>query len=222
MNFEIVKKEGWNLLNVDDLATLQKFNDKNGSTEYKIIGKIFPEPFIGNPEKANVYLLSLNPGYGGDEDIWHRNKKFIKLIFDNIELKETDFPYYYLSTNNYFAKSPGHLWCSRVFKELISAVTAQKLSKAICCIQFHGYHSKKYKSPGDILPSQKQSFDLVKSAMNRKVPIILMRSKKLWFKAINDLENYPNLILLNNPRNPTVSIGNMKEGEFNKILNSIR
>ena len=219
---KITKKQDWNLLNPADLAILQKFNRENGNNDSKIIGEILPEPFIGNPEKAKVLLLALNPGFGGREHFWHSDNKFRKLIFDNIELKETDFPYYYLNTDKYFEKSPGHEWCIRVFKELINAIGQVELSQKICCIQFHGYHSKRYKYLGGILPSQEPTLDLIRSAMGRKIPIVVMRSKKLWFKTINKLENYPNLIVLKNPRNPTLSNGNMNEGDFNKVLKALR
>ena len=225
MKFEIAKTQGWNLLNIDDLETLKIFNDKNRNSDVEILGELLPEPFIGNPEKAKVLLLALNPGFKGGangEYKWHKNESFGKLIFDNIELKETKYPYYYLNTDKSFDKSPGHEWCKRVFRELIEAVTAEELSKKISCIQFHGYHSKKYKYLGNRLPSQEQTFGLIRSSIKRKIPIVIMRSKKIWFNAISELEDYSDLIILKNPRNPTLSDGNMMEGDFNKLVKALK
>jgi hypothetical protein len=50
-----------------------------------------------------------------------------------------------------------------------------------------------------------------------------MRSKRIWFKAIPELErNQKNLIILRNPRNPTLSKGNMKEGEYERVLKALK
>jgi hypothetical protein len=202
-------------------------NKRQKEIDAKILIDLLPEPFIGNPNTAKVLLLALNPGFQGDakENIkgeyhWHSDERFRKLIFDNINFADTAFPYYYLSNDSFF-NTPGHIWCKRVFKELINAVGDSELSEKICCIQFHGYHSKRYKYLGDILPSQHQSFDLIKSFMKTNSPIVIMRSKKIWFDAIKELQEYENKIILRNPRNPTLSRKNMDEGNFQKLLNSL-
>lgn len=242
MKFQIIMQEGHNLLNIDDLPILLGFNDtqdekiknlsenkRQNEIDAKILTELLPEPFIGNPNAAKVLLLALNPGFQGDaknnikgERYWHSHEKFKKLIFDNINFIDTDYPYYYLNNDEAFLKTPGYIWCKRIFKELINAAGGFGLSKKICCVQFHGYHSKRYKYLGDILPSQRQTFDLIKSFMKTNSPIVIMRSKNIWFDAIKGLQEYENKIILRNPRNPTLSKRNMGEGDFQKLLDSIK
>ena len=50
-----------------------------------------------------------------------------------------------------------------------------------------------------------------------------MRSKRIWFDAIPELQqDEERLIILKNPRNPTLSKGNMKESEFEKVLKALK
>lgn len=52
------------------------------------------------------------------------------------------------------------------------------------------------------------------------IPIIVMRSKTLWMKLIPELENIENkIIVLKNPRNPVISLNNIKdEKKYRAIL----
>jgi hypothetical protein len=51
--------------------------------------------------------------------------------------------------------------------------------------------------------------------------IVMMRSENLWIETIPQLQNYQNLIILNNPQNPSISPGNMSPPDWQKILNII-
>jgi hypothetical protein len=242
MSFKIIEQTGYNLLNENDLPIILKFNEKqevkiknlSGIKQQEEMNKkirlnLLPEPFIGNYQTAKVILLALNPGFRGDkngevgEDVWHKDKKFQTLIYDNIKLKNTQYPYYYLNEDSYFKRTPGHIWCNRVFNEL-KKIGSKNLSEKLCCFQFHGYHSNTYTYLGEKLPSQEKTFDIIKSLLkDRSKEIILMRSKRIWFKAIPELErNQKNLIILRNPRNPTLSKGNMKEGEYERVLKALK
>jgi hypothetical protein len=48
-----------------------------------------------------------------------------------------------------------------------------------------------------------------------------MRSRRVWFNEIPELANYKFLIRLKNPRNPTISLGNMQPGDFDKVVNAL-
>ena len=242
MSFKIIEQNGYNLLNEKDLPIILNFNEAQDLKIEKLSGlkqqeeinkkirlNLLPEPFIGNYQTAKVILLALNPGFRGDkdgevgEDAWHKDKKFQTLVYDNIKLKNTQYPYYYLNQDPYFERTPGHLWCSRVFNDL-KKVGLKNLSEKICCFQFHGYHSNRYKYLGDKLPSQEKTFDIIKSFLDdRGKEIILMRSKRIWFKVIPELQKREKrVIILKNPRNPTLSKGNMEENEFERVLKALK
>ena len=54
-----------------DKNCIDEFNKKNKDTDYKFILSNRPEPFTGNPLKAKVVILTLNPGY-----VENANKKY--------------------------------------------------------------------------------------------------------------------------------------------------
>lgn len=234
MDYQIISKHTVNLLNIGDYEIISEFNKRKKETPSEIKSHLLPEPFIGRPETAKVIFLALNPGYAighspdhdTSDEKWHRDSKYRKLIIDNLAQIEVDYPYYYFNEDPYFANTPGHQWCKTRFKELINEskqkdISVKKLSQRIACIQYHGYHSSKYSSFGKKLPSQAQTLDFVKSAMDNETLIVIMRSQKIWFGAIDGLKDYPNKIILKNFRNPTISRGNMQYGEFDRILDKI-
>ena len=70
------------------------------------------------------------------------------------------------------------------------------------------------------LPSQEYSFHLVRQAINRNAIIVLMRSKKLWFSAVPELEDYHSVFSVRNVQNPTISPGNLPES-YSSIIQAI-
>jgi hypothetical protein len=221
MNQSITKILDWNLLDVADLQILEAFNSKNSDVDYFIQRHLLPEPYIGQPGSSKVLFLALNPGYHEEDDIAHQHPSLRMAILDNLDGKSGPYPYYYLHEDPEIGIFRGFRWCRRIYKALINEIGAKELSEKIACIQFHGYHSRRYRSLS-LLPSQKMSFSLIREAMSRKILIVLMRSRRIWISAIPELEEYPFLLQLKNPRNPTISPGNMQPGNFEMVLKALR
>ena len=97
-------------------------------------------------------------------------------------------------------------------------------------IQYLGYHSKKYKDIGKrrihsesgLLPTQEFAVKLVRYLMNKGVLIVICRSKKRWFAAVEGLENYSNLVLLNNYRRPYISPNNCADDGFDAVIKALK
>ena len=97
-------------------------------------------------------------------------------------------------------------------------------------IQYLGYHSKKYKDIGKrrihsesgLLPTQEFAVKLVRYMMNKRVLIVICRSKKRWFAAVEGLENYSNLVLLNNYRRPYISPNNCADDGFDAVIKALK
>jgi hypothetical protein len=51
--------------------------------------------------------------------------------------------------------------------------------------------------------------------------IVIMRSKKEWYQAVSGLENYDRKMILKNPRQPYISIGNLGEDNFRTIVQTL-
>ena len=103
-------------------------------------------------------------------------------------------------------------------------------TKYLTIIQYLGYHSKKYKDIGKrlihsesgLLPTQEFAVRLVRYLMNKGVLIVICRSKKRWFAAVEGLENYSNLVLLNNYRRPYLSPNNCADDGFDAVIKALK
>ena len=101
--------------------------------------------------------------------------------------------------------------------------------KYLTIVQYLGYHSKKYgnipkrlmKSESGLLPTQEFAVRLVRYLMNKGVTIVICRSARLWFNAVEGLESYPKLVVINNPLRPYLTPENCKDGGFEKIEDAL-
>jgi hypothetical protein len=212
-----------NLVLKEEKAIIERFN-QSVNEAYKIHTEILPSPFMGNVEIAPIMLLVLNPGYDPKEEKSGFYTKYNEWILSELTHSKDDkkLPLFSLD-EDYKEDSP--YWYNKL-KKLHEKHGIKKVSNNICIVQFSPYTSEKYKNipsslikkefDQDYLPSQLYNFWLVKKAIERRSIIVLTRSKKLWIKAVPELENYENLIITKNPRNPTISIGNCPKG-FTKI-----
>jgi len=192
-----------------DLLYSFKYNERNRPRF-----KILPQPFLGRPTTAEIFLLNLNPGFKG-YDITTQNEDldYVEQKRKSMEFKSR-FPFFIIDPK--FPGKPGYdWWHNKKLKELIGLYGVSSVGEKIMCIQYFPYHSPIYKHQPHI-PSQEFSFYLVKQAINLKKIIVVMRRKEHWFESIPELENYP-VIVLRNPRNPTISHGNMAPESFRKI-----
>ena len=228
---EEINEEGFNKNYVlkEEQSIVEKFNQKNNNDLFKIHTEIMPAPFMGDVDKAPVVILMLNPGYTKEEDrvgYYNKYKDWWKMEIQHIH-KFPDLPLFCLDEE--YAKSSDY-WIKKL-KPLTSVSSNEKVARTICKIQFFPYHTEKYKNIysnllteegfGDYLPSQKYNFQLVMNAMNRNAIIIITRSKKMWFKAIPELEKYENLYLTNSYLNTIISENNLPKA-FPKILEKLK
>ena len=200
-----------------DYKSIVNFNNLYNGTQYEIIGHILPEPFVGSPD-AVIILLNLNPGFAGNQAHLETmgNPNFVNDSLLNLSHQ----------INNFFLlhhHGPGQDWWTRKFKYIIQNFGLNKTDNFMC-IEWFPYSSEKFHSNywrRNSLPSQAYSFDLVRKFMKEGRLIVMMRSENLWIETIPQLQNYQNLIILNNPQNPSISPGNMSPPDWQKILNII-
>lgn len=180
-----------NLVLEQEQEIIEKFNNSTNET-YKVHTEIMPAPFMGNVLTSPIVLLTLNPGYDEKEEeknYYNEYKLYWKNEIQHIH-SVPELPLFcledkYVEYSDYWLKK---------FMSLISVSSKEKVAQNISIIQFFPYHTKKYKNiPKRLLKgyleSQDYNFELVKQAIERKAIIIILRSKKLWFEAIPDLDN---------------------------------
>lgn len=201
----------------DEQQLIQYFN-ASVSESHCIRPELMPEPFLGDIN-APIVLLNLNPGFDDREIPFHnQNEYFIHRCRDNLLHKPGEYPFYLLDPG--ISESLGHKWWIKRLRDPIKVAGLWKVANKLFCVEYFPYHSKRFRSINRILDSQRYSFSLVETALQRNALVIIMRGKRLWVEAIPELIRYPKLFQLRNPRNVDVSQGNCPDGyqELTRIL----
>lgn len=175
-----------------------------------------PGQFAGGLDSAEVILLALNPGFNERDN--SLEPEIMELICSN-HSDPYGSSFYYLDTN--LERTPVYAWWARILNPLLLAgINKASLRKKLMLIEYFPYHSETWK-PLPVVPSQPFAFGLVEEAMIRQKTIVIMRSGSLWYKSIPSLESYPNKIVIKNPRQPYISVGNLGNENFNTILTKL-
>jgi hypothetical protein len=121
-----------------------------------------------------------------------------------------------------FEGTPAGVWSrGRCFRSLIKehGFAPEDLAHRVLNVEFHGYHSKGWRSLPITLPSQNFGFRLVRQAMDREATIIVLRGRLDWAVAVPDLADYPRLVLTKTPRVAAISRGNCER--FSLVLEAL-
>jgi hypothetical protein len=177
---------------------------------------------VGNPG-APVVLLNLNPGFSADDAPAHIEPAFNRALRLNLEHKKLEYPFYYL---NPAFSAPGCGWWQRILGPLLKClnregVSTQEVSRQIFCIEYFGYHTKKFAHGGLQLDSQKYGFSLVCLALDRGAFVVVMRKADCWEVAVPTLRSYGRRFDLLNHQMPWISPGNCPDG-FSEIVTTIK
>ncbi|MFH1792688.1 MAG: hypothetical protein ABH819_03590 [Patescibacteria group bacterium] len=202
----------------EDLKTLINCDVNTNKLGWRL--ELLPVPYLGNPKRAKFVVLCLNPGYNKDfdEKAYFEDEYYIQESLKSLNFKSST-PFYCLDSK--FDYSGGYVWWTRLLRPLIKRFGLKVLSEKLMCLQYIGYHSKTFKNPPCLLPSQKYTFSLLKQFMKENKTIIVMRSKKLWIQAVPELDNYP-YIELKNYRMPFLTENNVKKGDFQLLIKALQ
>jgi hypothetical protein len=203
-----------------DRNSIEEFN-RGKSTSKQVALDLLPEPFIGNPDTARVVLLGLNPGHSDDDHKDQHKRAFRAAIRLNLRHEALQYPFYPLDPR--FADTgAGKWWCTHL-KPLMkeTQLDPRTLSQRLMVIEWFPYHSTRSGLPSRLIcPSQKYSFALAKMMLQRRVPIIGMRSRDHWALASRRLgkQRY-----LSNCRRAWISRGNVdNEALFDGVLRRLK
>jgi len=180
---------------------------------------LIPSPYTGDPKNSVIYLLALNSGYTENIDEEH-HMRYESSLKNQLVHKFDDYPF--MPLNPCFAGDPGYEWWYNKLQHLIKEFGIKYIANILFNIEYFPYRSKEFNELPVILPSQKYTFSLVEEAINNEKIIIIMRSKKYWYKAIPKLEDYKRTYILRNPQNPVISSGNMDNNEFQEVINELK
>jgi hypothetical protein len=198
-----------------DAGAIQAYN-LHAAENYRIQCDLLPEPFIGITS-APVVLLSGNPGFDETDLQAHSDPRFRSAIRENHAQARLTYPFYYLDSS---LESPGRIWWETKLKSLLNIFDPEHLSRALLCVEFFPYHSRKYRHADVNLPSQEYGFDLIRQAISRKAFIVKMRGTNNWLDRVPELEEYPRTVALNSWQNVAISPRNCPE--FISLVSVIR
>lgn len=173
-----------------------------------------PGPFIGNPRKAGVILLGLNPGFVESDRDAASNETIRSAWLEACRLRD-DAIFHPLHPDQ--LRASGSDWWLRHLRAVIGVAGADAVMTGLACVEWFPYPSRRFVRIGVPLPSQDFSFELVQSALRRGSVPIIMRSRDLWLSSVPELARQ-NAIELHNKRNPTISPGNMDPDEWERVV----
>lgn len=200
-----------------DKPIVRKFNNmvlkgKTNQQRYcpdELILNIPPEPWQGNPLKAKVIFLSLNPGFvenvnwklakvlQNDKGILERMLKFKKetLRLESISFFPESNDEHPIGCKDSISMLDDWYW-EKGFAKLREAVvdcgyTEKQFYRDVAIMQYHSYSSEKYSrvftKPGNYLESQKFTVELIKYILeNNDTLFVIMRSFEKWKELLED------------------------------------
>lgn len=176
-----------------------------------------PYPFLGNPKEARVCLLSLNPGWrhqdANDQALPGYAEQSLKAL-----RFESDVPF--LSLDPRFSTTGGYGYWRPRLRSLIERVGQERVGRRLMLVEFLGYSSRTYDHLPTRLPSQLFAFHLVRDFIARGVPIVVMRSERLWLEGVPELKDY-GYIRVRSPRSSHVSPGNLGAEAFESLVSAL-
>lgn len=200
-----------------DHALIEDFN-KKAKEDVKYCDQLLPDPYIGSLH-SKILLLALNPGLSEDDFQTHAQTKYKELNRQNLDQMKSTYPFYYLNPE---LDCPGSRWWHKKMKWLIEEFDVKKIAQTFYCLQYMPYHSIAFKKSSLLIPTQEYTRQVVKGHIRNNLPIIIMRSKKIWVELVPELEDYEHAFLLKNPRNPTLSPTNIGSENFERLIGWIK
>ena len=213
-----------------DLPFFRGFNNGMESSEtkstdsYLLADHLEPFPYLGNP-LANIFMLMANPGISDKE-----KKKTFRMNDEKLKHNRNNLRHEDLESMRTRIESPDDsklesAWLKPRVRELVEKTSVQRVTEGLFLVNFHAYHSKSWYPIPFTFPTQHYSFHLISEAIKREAVIIMGRNKLGWLTAIPGLFEYKketrNVIEFKSARSLHISEGNLRPGNFKKILDQL-
>ena len=250
---ELKKHNGWAKLNVNVLwdksgkyifegeeDIIRKYNDNHPEeNRRRLILEVPPEPFWGNPFKADIIILSKNPGYVEHINKWLPTILSPESIREICEEKEKSLRL----ESDCLMSSIGVKFLSDMYwvnslKELLSTYQKelntedeQGFYKHFALVQLNGYTSEeypdsfaKYNNRDKFLPSQEFTKNVLELAKDQpqKPLFVVMRGKDKWKELMGDSLPQERTIVNPHPINQYLTQKNLGDDNYDKILTQLK
>lgn len=173
---------------------------------------VLPQPFLGRRD-ANLVVLGRNPGSRG----WTTGSYADALREDLRSINGTALP----PLRPAFVHDDGRWW-GKCFKAVLAETgkSSSWLADRVLSVEFHGYHSERYRRMREPFPSQRYGFWLVEQAVRRGATVVVMRGERDWKDSVPALQA-SEAVVLRNPRSATISPRNCGHDGFQRVLGAI-
>ncbi len=183
----------------DDIPFIDQIN-LTAKGNYKVASKHIPEPWMGPPLTACLFVLQLNPGFDASTPLpsLAEQKAKHKIVGSLVE------PHFGLTNKD--------RWWTSCFKSLAADIgmrvltypqgtpRAQRdqqlaagyeyLESRVCSVEYFPYGSKNFSHSLVRLPSQMYSFELVRLGIARGATFAVMKGWNEWCGAVPELAGY--------------------------------
>ncbi len=131
---------------------------------------LWPAPYCGDLKNANVFILSLNPGFGGGDYYYEKDRVFSAALRNNLSQKNLDRDYPLCYLNPKFSGTGGTQYWYTKFEPVIEQLSNRYkytealkiIAKKTVLLESVPYHSKSFNFSGYAdLPSVKKMRDFV-------------------------------------------------------------
>jgi hypothetical protein len=180
---------------------------------------VLPHPHAGDPNRARVLLLSLNPGWAETDRIEEDGvMDWAPELRSNLAFSATT-PFFV--DPRFRATTGGGRWWTKRLRALAAASSWDLVGERLMCVEFFAYHSRTWRALPVPLASQEFAFRAVREAMLREVLIVVTRGWSAWVWNVPELYTYDRIIRLNSQRWVGITAGNLPSGDFDRVVQAL-
>lgn len=200
----------------EDRAYVEAFNDVVGSKrpEHRLVVEARPEPWVGRIHRAPILVLSANPGWTDADVEATQRPEVARLVEANLSGEE---PLFWLDPR--VEDTPGGAWYRRrLLGEVLKHADTEQVADSVALVDFHAYHSKNWTPLPVTLPTQRYTFEVVRSRLQDEVVVVVTRATHEWLVAVPELVDHRLRFSTNSTRTPRLSPGNLPAPGWAAIL----
>lgn len=145
-----------------------------------------PDPYVGDPTRARVVLLALNPGHDEEDVVHQRRPGYEAHLRRTLHHEEADCPFYLLDPR--WSGHPGQRWWSTRLRVLIERCGLKRVCRHLAVIEWFPYHSRRFLAPRETSVAQPYSWELARRAVaDPSRVVVLMRGRRFWEHSLGPL-----------------------------------
>lgn len=234
--------EKHDLVCTPDKEIIENFNaSAKPEYEYKLNVPVYP--WYGNPLKANVIILSLNPGYVERESTIAKLFKYLPqglveeysehlrsmLTFECNGFLPQQYKDKDISPRDLANIHQSYYWLDRLTSAFVNKETNlnfEQINNRFAVIQYIGYSSKKFKpfNNRQILPSQHYTKQLIQYILhnNPNTVFIVPRAEKKWREFLGSMWIDDRFFVSNLPISQRFSKSTLGEAAYTKVIEAFK